>query len=174
MTSQEAYKRREILTSGPEHLQMLNNALRMVLCKRNTKLGEHAHVSTLQTETSLEQGDQLIEIAIVLVLANNIATLFDLPAGRHSATTSVVSSPTLFSSPATGAEVYLERYGGQYSRYLQDCTLRKGTPLDPAEAALQRKMKMYRPTVSSQYRSRLYNTISELKSLFEATDALDY
>lgn len=67
-----------------------------------------------------------------LVLANDVATLFDLPAGRDSSTTSVrhMTSLTLLSAPASRAQDHLERYGGDYSRYLKHSKLRDGTPLD--------------------------------------------
>lgn len=61
--------------SGPEELQMLPHLLRFELGIENGELGEHAHVGALQAQRGLQQGDELLEVASVLVVADQVLQL---------------------------------------------------------------------------------------------------
>ena len=64
--------------SGPEDLDVLHQALRVVLGQGNTKLGEHTHVSTLKAETLLEQADEFVEVSVVLVVLDKFLQLLGI------------------------------------------------------------------------------------------------
>ena len=55
---------------------MLHDTLRVVLRKRITEFGEHAHVCSLQSQTGFENIDQFIKVAIALILLYEILKLF--------------------------------------------------------------------------------------------------
>ena len=61
--------------SRPEQLEVLAHLLRLVLGVEDGQLGEHAHVRALQTERSLEQADELHEVAAVLVVVDEVFEL---------------------------------------------------------------------------------------------------
>ena len=61
--------------TGPEELQMLPHLAGLVLGVEDSQLGEHAHVSPLQTECGLHERDELAEVALVLVEADQLLQL---------------------------------------------------------------------------------------------------
>lgn len=61
--------------SGPEELQVLPHLLRFELGVQNSQLGEHAHVCALQAERRLQQSDELLKVASVLVVADQVLQL---------------------------------------------------------------------------------------------------
>ena len=61
--------------SGPEQLQVLPHLLRFELGVEDGELGEHAHVSPLQSQRGLQQSDELLEVAAVLIVADQILQL---------------------------------------------------------------------------------------------------
>lgn len=54
---------------------MLPHLLRFELGIENGELGEHAHVGALQAQRGLQQGDELLEVASVLVVADQVLQL---------------------------------------------------------------------------------------------------
>ena len=61
--------------AGPEELQVLPHLLGLELGVEDGQLGEHAHVGALQAQRRLQQGDQLLEVAPVLVVADELLQL---------------------------------------------------------------------------------------------------
>lgn len=61
--------------SGPEQLQVLPHFLRFEFGVEDGELGEHAHVSPLQPQGSLQQSDELLKIPTVLIVADQILQL---------------------------------------------------------------------------------------------------
>lgn len=61
--------------SGPEELQMLSHFLLFELGVEDGELCEHAHVGPLQTQRSLQQRDQLLEVPTVLIVADQVLQL---------------------------------------------------------------------------------------------------
>jgi len=57
---------------------MLHHTLWVVLAQGDSQFGEHAHVSPLKTQTSLEQRNQLIKVAIALILPHQIRKLISM------------------------------------------------------------------------------------------------
>jgi len=60
-------RERRLTDSRPEKLEVFHQSLRLVLCIENRQLGEHSHVSSLETETSFEKRDELVGVTSVLV-----------------------------------------------------------------------------------------------------------
>ncbi len=56
-----------MLTLGPEELQVLPHLLWFEFGVEDGQFCEHAHVSALQPQRRLQHGDQLLEIATVLM-----------------------------------------------------------------------------------------------------------
>ncbi|PNY29194.1 Uncharacterized protein TCAP_00893 [Tolypocladium capitatum] len=61
--------------SGPEELDVLHETLRVVSGEGNAQLREHSHVGTLEAEALLEKADELIKVAIALVLLDECQKL---------------------------------------------------------------------------------------------------
>lgn len=55
---------------------MLHDTLRMVFGKGMAKLCKHAHVSPFQAETSLQQTDKLVKVAVTLILLDKLGQFF--------------------------------------------------------------------------------------------------
>ena len=64
--------------TGPEELQVLPHLCRLVLGVEDGQLREHAHVSSLETQGSLEEGDELVEVAAVLVVLDQVVQLVSM------------------------------------------------------------------------------------------------
>ena len=60
------------IDTRPEQLEMLPHLSRLVLGVQNSQLSEHAHVSSLQTQGGLHQGDELIEVTTVLIEVDEV------------------------------------------------------------------------------------------------------
>lgn len=56
--------------SGPEELQVLPHFLRFELWVEDGELCEHAHVGPLQTQGSLQQSNEFLKVAAVLIVAD--------------------------------------------------------------------------------------------------------
>lgn len=61
--------------TGPEELQVLPHLLRFELGVEDGELGEHAHVSALQSQRSLQQSDELLKVPAVLIVADQVLQL---------------------------------------------------------------------------------------------------
>lgn len=59
----------------PEELEVLAHLLGPVLAVEDGELGEHAHVRALEPECLLEQRDELVEVAAVLVVVDELVEL---------------------------------------------------------------------------------------------------
>lgn len=68
------------IDSGPKEFQVLPHLLWFELGIEDGQLGEHAHVSTLKSQSRLQHGDQLLKIATVLKA--KLHTLIKIPAVR--------------------------------------------------------------------------------------------
>ena len=58
--------------SRPEQFQMFSHLGWLVLGVENAQLCEHAHVCPLQSQGGLQEGDQLTEVAKVLVVVDEV------------------------------------------------------------------------------------------------------
>lgn len=58
--------------SRPEELQVFSHLGWLVFGVEDCQLGEHAHVRPLQSKSRLKEGDQLVEVATVLVVVDEI------------------------------------------------------------------------------------------------------
>lgn len=56
------------IDSGPEEFQMFSHLGSLVFRVEDGQLREHAHVRALQTQSRLQQADQLIKVTSVLQL----------------------------------------------------------------------------------------------------------
>ena len=61
--------------SGPEQLKVLPHLLRFELGVEDGELGEHAHVSPLQTQRSLQQSNELLKVPPILIVADQVLQL---------------------------------------------------------------------------------------------------
>jgi len=57
---------------------MLHDALRVVLRKSNAQVGEHSHVRSLKTKASFKEADELVKVAIALVLLDKLRKLLSM------------------------------------------------------------------------------------------------
>lgn len=69
------------IDSGPKEFQVLSHLLWFELRIEDGQLGEHAHVSTLQPQSRLQHGDQLLKISTILKA--KLQTLISIPALRQ-------------------------------------------------------------------------------------------
>ena len=60
------------INAGPEEFQMLAHFLRFVLGVKDGQFGKHSHVGTFKSKSSFQQVDELLEIAAVLVVVNQV------------------------------------------------------------------------------------------------------
>jgi hypothetical protein len=66
------------IDSSPKEAEVLHNTFGMVFSKSDTKLGEHSHVASFQTKTGLEKADELIKVAVALILLNKLGKLLSV------------------------------------------------------------------------------------------------
>ena len=66
------------IDTRPEEFQVLPHLLRFEFRVQDGELGEHAHVGPLQTQRGLQQGDELLKIPAVLVVADQLLQLVSM------------------------------------------------------------------------------------------------
>jgi hypothetical protein len=73
------------VNARPEQLQVFAHLRRLVFRVEDRQFGEHAHVGALQTQRRLQQPDQLLEVAAVLVVVDEVLELVGVDHDVHAA-----------------------------------------------------------------------------------------
>lgn len=90
--------------SGPEELQVLPHLLRFELGVEDGQLSEHAHVSPLQTQRSLQQSDELFKVPAVLIVADQVLQLIGVD---HNMKATDLRQPELLTVHACKADLLM-------------------------------------------------------------------
>jgi hypothetical protein len=104
--------------SRPEELEMFSHLGRLVLGVEYGQFGEHAHVCPLQAEGRLEEGDQLVEEAKVLVVVDEFLKFVSVD---HNVETTDLSETEFLRVHTSKTDLYIHGRGGGRKRY-EKCT----------------------------------------------------